>query len=201
VGTQLPEALRRWLDRRPDTLELAATSASPDQGELFARQQRLQLRAGKTKRIPVTSAACGEDVLLVTEEGAVRAVRIEKPQGLFEVRGEPLGDGRVRLEITPEVEHGEPKQRWAGVQGSWVARMDREHQIFDNLGFETVLSPGQTLLITGTSEAKGLGRHLFVPCDSSTDDRSIILLRLAQTQWDDLFSDPTTMTPLTPVAD
>ena len=75
----------------------------------------------------------------------------------------------------------------------------REHQEFDELRMDTVLSPGQTLIVTCAPEARGLGGFFFAEAVGA-GDRSLMLLRLAQSQYDDLFQDNRAASPLvTPI--
>ncbi|MFV1966972.1 MAG: hypothetical protein ACC628_16220 [Pirellulaceae bacterium] len=188
VGSQFPDELRRLLDR-PGVNELFAAGRSPEETELFSQQKRLQMRAGQSHPILVTPGKREEMVVLLREEGTVRAQRFADPRGYFTIQSSPLGDGRVRLDLTPEIEHGELRQRIVGGQGSLLLKNSRERHIFEELRISTVLSPGQTLLLTCTPAPKGLGEQLFVSGKSNAQARTLMLVRLAQTQIDDLFLD------------
>lgn len=188
IGTQLPEALQQTLDAARTPLEAITQGEAPEENELFAFQQRLQLRAGKDRKVRATRTTLEELVLLLAEEGMVRAVRLERPLGFFNIRSHPLGDGRVQLALTPEVEFGAARQRHVGGQGLFLRVIDRPRHVLEHLRIETVLAPGQTLLVSATPEARGLGAHFFAPHVSGREERSAMLVRLAQTQIDDLFS-------------
>jgi hypothetical protein len=119
---------------------------------------------------------------------------------LFVVRGYPSGDGTVRVDLVPEIRHGDVKQKWAPGNGTLLRDAGQEASAFDQLRLTAILSPGQTLLVTGTEEAKGLGGLLFSRGSGESSERLLLLLRLAQTQYDDLFAPEQTTEPLaTPV--
>ena len=120
-------------------------------------------------------------------------MRFEKPVGMLELSCEPLGDGRVRLQVIPSVEHGEIRQQWGTAEGAWMVYSNRPRQEFESLAFRTILSPGQTLLVTA-AEAKGLGAEFFARYEGN--ERSVMLVRLAQTQMDDLFNPTPVRRPL-----
>ena len=61
-------------------------------------------------------------------------------------------------------------------------------RIFERLRLEAVLSPGQTLLLTSTVDTKGLGDQFFSASAGGGGARKLRLVRLAQTQYDDLFA-------------
>jgi hypothetical protein len=201
AGSQLPESLRRLLDDSPDGLDFLETGLPPEESELFAQRKRLQMRAGKTRRIPVMSQPRDKMIVLIHDDGDVRGEPFEQAQGVMSVRCFPQGDGRVRMELVPEIQFGDFRQRWVGGQGSFVLDMDRERHSFDQLQIDTMLSPGQTLLVTATAEAKGLGGQFFALTPEQRDRRSVMLVRLAQTQLDDLFCPAQSLTPLTPSTD
>lgn len=184
LGSQIPEFLRASLEQSADPLEALLNDSSLEEGDLFARKRRLHVRPGSPRRIPVTTQGTSSSVVLHSVESAVRATRFEKPIGIMGLCCEPLGDGRVQLEVVPMVEHGEMRQQIGTAEGSWMLYSDRPRHVFDSLAFRTVLSPGQTLLITA-AEAKGVGAELFAR--NSGQQRSMLLVRLAQTQMDDLF--------------
>ena len=190
LGTQMPDTLRSLLDVRAGVVDLLSQGGFPEQHGLPTFQQRLQVRGGQERKIRITQEALEEMVIVLNEDGAVRARRFEKPQGLLNLCLHPLGDGRVRLELSPEIEYGETRQRWVGGQGQFAQISDRQRCTFDKLRVTTTMAPGQTLIVTATSEAKGLGGHFFAALASDHPTRSAMLVRIAQTQLDDLFAPP-----------
>jgi hypothetical protein len=201
AGAQLPEQLRSALDESTDPLDFLQSGLPPEESELFSQRKRMQMRAGKTRRIPVMSQPRDKMIVLIQEDGDVRGESFEQAQGVISLRCFPQGDGRVQMDLGPEIEFGDFRQRWVGGQGSFVLDVDRQRKTFDPLEVSTLLSPGQTLLVTATPEAKGLGGQFFALASGERDRRSIMLLRLAQTQLDDLFCPDESLSPLTPMDD
>ena len=56
--------------------------------------------------------------------------------------------------------------------------------------------PGHVLMISGTPDVKGVGSSFFTEADSGTTYRRILLVRLAVTQYDDLFAPDQIVKPL-----
>jgi len=77
-----------------------------------------------------------------------------------------------------------------------VQQTSQDRLILDRLRFEAMLSPGQSLLISTTPEIKGLGEHYFSQQASGAVDRRLLLVRFAQTQFDDIFAPAQTSAPL-----
>ena len=59
-----------------------------------------------------------------------------------------------------------------------------------------VLQPGQSLVLSTTLDVKGLGESFFSHDAASGAVRRILLIRFAQTQFDDLFMPGQTSAPL-----
>jgi hypothetical protein len=195
LGAQLPTELHELMARAgreqalPSGESLVADSAT-------ALYRKLQNRPGERSDLIVVPAITERKVVLFSEEGRVRAEAFDQGQALFAVRGYPSGDGTVRVELVPEIQHGEVKHQWVPGNGTFLHDVGRQAREFDQLRLSAVLSPGQTLLITGTNDVRGLGGLLFVRGSGETSERLLILLRLAQTQYDDLFAPEQAVEPL-----
>jgi hypothetical protein len=195
VGTQLPDELRDLMSaaRRDHPLG-EGESLSTD--SVTAVYRKLQNRSGERSDLIVVPEITGRKVVLFSEEGRIRAETFNEGQALFAVRSYPSGDGTVRVELVPEIKHGEVKHQWVPGNGTLRHDVGRQTSAFDPLRVSAVLSPGQTLLVTSSDEPKGIGSLLFVRGTGETSERLILLIRLAQTQYDDLFAPEQTAAPL-----
>ena len=199
LGVQLPAAVRQLLDSGQEALQ-QRDEASVAENEFSYRHRRLHVRTGRRGKI-VASKTFPTLTVLTREENSVRGHTLSQAQCLFGLRAFPLGDGRVRLELNPEIEHGETKNQWVGEEGTLVQKLNKEKLNFDALHIETLLSPGQTLLIGPTPDIKGLGEYFFTETAATGTQRRYLLVRLAQTQLDDLFGTNTTPQALTTPGD
>ena len=68
---------------------------------------------------------------------------------------------------------------------------------FDSLAIEVLMTPGESLVLSCTADVKGLGQHMFVDGKSDSDTQYLVLVRLTQTQFDDLFAPDKTAQPVT----
>ncbi|MCA9118782.1 MAG: hypothetical protein H6822_04895 [Planctomycetaceae bacterium] len=199
VGTQLPNDLRDLMDSS-QTAQPLADGGLLSTNSVAALYRKLQNRPGERSDLIVVPEIADRKVVLFSEEGRVRAETFDEGQALFAVRSYPLGDGTVRVELVPEIKHGDVQQQWVPGNGTLRYDVGRQTSAFDQLRVSAVLSPGQTLLVTGTDETKGLGGLLFVRGSGDDSERLILLLRLAQTQYDDLFAPERAVEPLaTPI--
>ena len=187
LGQQLPTELRAALDAAASQLQERAEDIDTNDTETNLKQRRIQCRTGKRAKI-VVSRTRPSLSFLTLDEGRVHGNVLENAQCLLALVPHAQGDGRVRLDITPEVEHGELRQRWVGgQQGSMMQRMGRERVILEPLRSVATLSAGQVLVISNTPDIKGVGEHFFSETAGGRAERTLVLLRVAQTQWNDLF--------------
>jgi hypothetical protein len=185
AGMQLPQALRDQMA----TSNEGKTGNGNEQGAVIETgatptQRRLQARSGRRSEI-VLKEKVESMVVLYKDENRILGDTYEQAQGILAAKAFPLGDGRVELELTPEVHYGQPKQDWVGRDGVFRLDASREHKTFERLQLKATLSPGQTLIMTCSAPAAGLGSAFF--CDKSSDGKTqkLVLIRLAQTQYDD----------------
>jgi hypothetical protein len=156
-----------------------------DQPDVRIRQ--LQIRSGRRGEI-IASGLYDVWPLLVCADGHVAGREYPKGQGLFAVRCFPQSDGRVRLEVTPEVHHGEPRQRFSGTDGVWRLETGRPRSSLDCLRMTVTLAPGEMLVAGPCADRPGTVGHYFLT--EQTDGtlvRKLLFVRLAHTQLNDLF--------------
>jgi len=91
---------------------------------------------------------------------------------------------------------GELKARFIRSEAQLVQNIGRDRLPLEQLRIEAVLSPGQWLLLSTTRAAKGLGENFFIQSPSGTLQRTLLLVRVAQTQLDDLFAPEHAASPL-----
>jgi hypothetical protein len=201
VGQQLPTKLRERIDARPNVLEERSEDVDTSDVEAGGGNRRLQVRAGRRSKILASKTYPSLPLLLVengAEPGAasIRGHQLSQAQCLLALKAYPQGDGRVKLDITPEVEHGELKSQWVQSEGSLMQRVGRERIVIDRLRLEGLLAPGESLVFSTTPEIKGLGEYYFAETAGGRVERTFLLVRLAQTQLDDLFAPDSAAAPL-----
>jgi hypothetical protein len=193
-GQQLPVPLRELLDA-PDKLSQSLTQAGEGEPDLATSRQHLPVRAGHRSIITASGILKTLPVLL-SEEGTVRGHQLEDARCIFSLKAYPQGDGGVKLALTPEIEHGESKTRWGGTEGMLIHQVGQDRLVLDRLRWEAALRPGQSLLISGSPEIKGLGESFFSQKSGGQVERRMLVVRFSQAQIDDLFLPEQTSAPL-----
>jgi len=198
-GQELPGEIRELLAPQPNRMQQLTEEALNDL-EIGGTRQQLPLRAGHRSVIKASAVYPSLPVLL-SEDGSVRGHQLTDARCVLALKVHPLGDGRVKLAVTPEIEHGESKTRFAGSEGMIIPQTSQDRLVLDRLRLEALLNPGQTLILSTTPEIKGLGECYFSHRRSGAVERRLLLIRFTMTQFDDLFAPEQTSAPLTTPAD
>lgn len=186
ASTRLPPMLEQWLSRQEELQELASQSGRTAY-QAAVSHQRWQTRLGQAKRFPLSSQQ--ESVAwIMNRDGYLVGRSFEQAQMQAEIKTFPHPDGKARIDVVPMIEHGIPKQKVDVSQQAYVWTMERERKAFDELRVSSNLIAGQTLVLTQTPDDSGLGHLFFSERTGDESNTKILLIRLAQTQLDDLFT-------------
>jgi hypothetical protein len=164
--------------------------------ESTIRGWKRQVREGEPREIVVSGQQAPLSrlaVLLRNDDGEVSGEVFHKAQAIFVEKAFPQNDGRVRVELVPEIVYGDPQNRFVpGDSGNFEFRVQSPRKVFDRLRIDVTLSPGQILILGGRPEREGsLGSHYFTEQGSDGPRQQLLLIRLAQANRDDLFAEHT----------
>jgi len=190
VGGQLPAALARMMAAAEEhPVNAIAAAARLEQSPPVSRQQ-MQLHSGWHGEI-ISSGIYPELPLLTREEGRLSGQTYSAAQGVLQAKAEALGDRRVRLSITPELQSGQIRQQWTVEDGRLVGQQGKSKRVFDNLAFDAALAPGEMLVLTSLPQRSGtLGHYLFTEPHDDHLQQKLLLVRLAESRHSDLFLPP-----------
>ena len=152
--------------------------------------QHMEARAGQRYEI-ATSSIIDKMPILASEAGEIHGLTYEQAQGIYDLHVTPQPDGRVALELIPEVHHGQTRQHWVGDQSIFRLETGRPKRAFDELKLTSTLGPGAMLVLSSLPNRPGsLGHYFFMESNNRDDrfDQKLILIRVCQTQHDDLVS-------------
>lgn len=175
--------------------------------------QRISNRAGESHAVATSDAQQSLACTLRDHEGS-RVITATNATGIFEVTTFPNPDGSVRLSIAPKLRQGDFRRRFSVAEGSFILDQGQATTELQPLNFDLELGVGETMLVAATwpshfgaeEDAEGdlPGDVLFhvhqVQSDSNdiaetndngtqnpTGPQRVLLVRLVQTQMDDLF--------------
>jgi hypothetical protein len=125
--------------------------------------------------------------------GAVRGHTLENARGSFLTKVLPQPDGRVKLDLLPEIEYGEPRREIVpGEGGALTMQVAPPRETFDGLRLTVSLLPGEMLVFGCRGDRPGsLGQQFFTERQSDVLSQIVVLLRVMQAKPDDLFRNET----------
>jgi len=126
--------------------------------------------------------------VLVRESDRLGGRSYAKAQGALGIAAHPQPDGRVRLDLVPELHYGEAGQRFVGDQGVFRLDTRRPRRDFGDLAFSATLAAGDMLIVSCLPNRPGsLGHYFFThECDGKAEQK-LLVIRVSQTQHDRLF--------------
>lgn len=157
--------------------------------EVSSDTQRLHCHAGRRKDLSLRPGLTETLTIVHTHDDIIQGNTYTQPRLLMDLRAMPLGDGRARLKMTPEIEHGESEEVFVSNPNAQLSKTRRKAQRWDYLAMESTIAPGQFFLCTLSDPPRGLGQALFSTRTSErTTERVLLVIRLMSTQLDELFA-------------
>jgi hypothetical protein len=157
-------------------------------GRPTVRIQQMRLPARRRGEI-AASGTYPSGAPLVYDDGQLHGESYDLCQGMMAVKALPDNDGRVRLEVVPELHHGEAQRRFTTAEGVLNLETGRPRKVFAKLTQEVTLASGD-LYVLGSSQAKpgSLGDYFFTAEPGNAAHAKLVFVRLAHSQNDGLFS-------------
>jgi len=190
VGGRMPLALARLLElggKPAPTGDCQQVRLEELETTPTVVRRHLQMRDGKRQEILTSDVDEERDVLLCTADGVCGA-SYPHAQGVLAITGHAEPDGRVRIELMPELHYGNHVPRYVGRQHAFRLETSRSREVFDDLALSVALTAEEMLVISGVPERlSSLGDHFFTRETSGRKERKLLVIRLSQTQHDDLF--------------
>lgn len=183
VSGALPPDLAARLLPDQATAEATATDA------VFT-QRLLRLLPGKRSEI-VAAAGIDELVLLEACDGEVRGGTYRDATGSFTLKVHAAADGRVRVELVPEIRHGPLERSWVGEDGMFRLEAGQRRHRREDLALGVELTAGG-LLIVGCAgdQAATLGDALLRDRKGERTTQRLLVIRPLGRSVDPMFSGP-----------
>jgi hypothetical protein len=188
VGSQLPPELVQLLKLSDKPTPKTDQPVTNLETEPTVTLRHLQARSGQRNEV-ISSKTYDQLALLTRDAGQVRGRTYVKAEGRFALRAFPEGDGRAKIELIPELHHGEQQPHWTGSEGIMRLDASRPKQLFEQLRLQAVLGPGEMLIMTSLPDRPGsLGHYFFTEPTSQSLAQKLLIIRLAHAGQDELFS-------------
>lgn len=160
IGPSIPTELAEVLnltDRPVEEDQKYSVSLNPD-GNVNLRV--VQAKAGKRTELALPNMR-EELSLLESVNGEVCGKTYRQAECRLALRSYPENDGRVRLEIVPELHYGVFQNRMRGSDGMIMFTQERPKRVFADLAVEPQLAPGQMFLMASRPDRSASPGYLF----------------------------------------
>lgn len=198
VGAQVPASLSRLLelkDKPAPRCQSLENQIVDLEHEPRVVRRHMELRAGVRTEVVASDVQDEMPVLLCCSSG-VEGESFCSAQAVLAIKVMAEPDGRVRVRLVPEIHHGESRLRYVSTQGAIKIQPGRAKRAFEDMTMETVLAPGHIILVsTLLDRPSTLGHRFFTENRDGHIEQKLLVLRLAQTQHDELFA-PADVLPL-----
>lgn len=189
IDFHLPRPIRHIFDRdQGGSQGLNGETALRVDGDELPVVNSRRFPRGKRGEYIVVSARPLVTVLH-KRDGVLRGNAYHDAECKFVIRTFPQNDGRVEIEIMPEIQHGQPRQHFAGTEGMFKMETYKQRESMEQLTIRAKMTPGQTMILAGTEPLKGPGQAFFERERDGNTRQHAILIRLAGSQFDDLFQE------------
>jgi hypothetical protein len=187
VGPSLPDALADLLKVTDQRIAADKRDIVPMETEPGVILRVMQPRVGK-RHEQVVSHTYDQIALLRNVDGQVEGKTYYKADGRFALRVFAEPDSRVRLELTPELHHGEFKNRFASSEAMLIMKQERQKQVFEDLKLSATMAPGQMFVVTCLSDMpSSIGHYFFTQLDGDKAVQKLYVIRVAQARPDRSF--------------
>jgi hypothetical protein len=179
VGGTLPAELAALLELRsdpqPESNERVITA-----GTAVPQVTRRVVQVNRQRPTTIqASEVRDEAAVLMSEQGRLRGRTFRQVEGVYSLRAEAIDGQRVQVRLTPELDHGELRNRYAGSdQGIFLMTPSRDREVFDELAIQCALMPGEVLVLGCLPDAKAsLGGVFHTSSVNGRHERKLILVR------------------------
>jgi hypothetical protein len=202
MASHAPSELHQLLKPRPvEFQDLDLVGQQMAEKDLVPPQPRLVIHQRVTNRhgeiFPLQTSEIHPQFTWDVRHDTMRSVGSGNAvRGIMEIRSMPQGDGSVRLRLMPTIHHGDVKPTISVAEKSFVFDSSQTINRLNELLFDVTLRAGETVVIAPTEdvseERSDLGNLFFGLPDvpqrkSSRLTHRVLMVRVVQTQLDDLF--------------
>jgi hypothetical protein len=188
VGPMVPAGLANLLKLTDERISTEERATVPVQVEEGVRLLVMQPRQGERRDL-VTAPTVDELALLERHNREVEGRTYYKAEPRLNLRIASVSAGRLQLELTPELHHGDFKNRVTGSEGMMTWKQERQKRTFDDLKLNATLAQGQMLVVSCRCDRPGsVGHHFFAQCGEGKAVQKFYVLRMAQAHPDRSFA-------------
>jgi hypothetical protein len=194
----MPPAIAKIMreDERPEALPVTGdpTSTAKSEGIDLLTEPLVRGRTCRVRRKQRTEIQASEIYpslpLLISGGSELGGHTYQNAQAVYSLRVDPQPDRSTIVELTPELQHGQPRIRLSGGDQGFVRQeSQKDCKIFEKLRVSAKLGPGDTLVLMSLPDAGSRLGHYFHTVESADGpQQKLILIRLAEVPESDTFA-------------
>lgn len=178
--TRIPPGMERFELTEDDLQKLAKEPPA-------LLHKRMQFRNGESKELPL-SDFYDEREWSTLIDGDRESLNGRAVRGWIQIRSQLAQGNSVEIQLTPKVTHGPMRQQVGVVESTLAYQTRQSERLYTQLPMKFHLSPGETVMVYGSGSSDDLGDLcLGSPHLAEGERRRFLLMRIVQTQHDDLF--------------
>jgi hypothetical protein len=193
ISGVMPDSLARSLnlldEAKPDT-DLNERVITDDTATSKVTRRVLQLKRNEPAAIQASEVQSQVNILLNSPDG-LQGKSYREAQGVYTLRAAAVPNQQVEVQLIPELQFGELKNRYAGSdQGIFVVTPSRERKVFEDMKLSVALSPGEMLLVTSVPNTPGsLGNAFHEQRQSEVAEQKLVMVRLVEVPRSEILVD------------
>jgi len=192
LGGALPDELARQLNLQSEMPEMTAEMIVSGEN-VSPRVTRRVLQLNRHEPAIIQASDVKDEVyVMVGGEDGIRGNHFEEVEAVYSLRAEPVPGQRVQVRLTPELRHGEMKNRYSGSSdmGMFLVTPSRERESYDQLKLSTALTAGEVLIVSCQASSSGSLGHAFHGIDhNGPAEQKLVLIRLLQIPNSEILAD------------
>ena len=200
-GPQIPRALQELLQQESATpIEEAARPTDPDgatsddsdpaaglpvvgkpqlpETAPQVRHRHLQIRPEMESRV-VASDVLERLSTLTNMDGRVKGQTYYNAQAVFTLTAHRW-EGGARLELLPEIHHGQARQTYVPIDGGYGLELARPKQSYEKLRLTVDLAAGEMLFLSAMPDRPGSLGYQFFRNSRPAGTQKVLVIRLSQ---------------------
>lgn len=188
ISGSLPRVLESWLSETEKRIESDPLEQTGLAADVISVARHWRCRAGVRKEIPIRDLS-KERVTLFYHDQAFKGRALDSPRFFFSMTATPGSDYTADVRLTPEIEHGDYRNRVVVREAALRPVSERDTIPFNQLAIHLRLQRGDCLVIGPTAERCGLGAEfLHSRTQENLYEPVLMLVRLSQSGVDSIFS-------------
>ncbi len=193
LGGAMPDLLAKQMNLQGEMSEYKADRVITDESA-SPRVVRRVLLLHRNNEATIQASDLRDHVnVLINGDNGLQGHSYEQVQAVYTLRAEPAVGQRAALRLTPELHHGELRNRYSGgdeSQGIFLVTPSRERQAYDRLMLSTELAAGELLVVGCLLDAPGSLGRVFHGVDlAGPAEQKLVLVRLLQAPPSEILAD------------